>query len=69
MEVFVGGLLPLLVHGVGGGTGEGPDGGEDDKADSETCDGVEGDLLALTRLGERPRAVGTEGDPVRYRGD
>ena len=64
LEVLVGCLLPFLGHGVRRRSGEHAHRGEDGQTDTNAENGVEGDLLALTRRGKSSRTVRTKRDPV-----
>lgn len=64
LSILVGGLLPLLGHGLGLGLGEHVDDVEDTKADKGELGDLEEDLEVLALGGHRARAVGSEGDPV-----
>ena len=67
LEVLVGGLLVLLVHGGGGRAGERAHGGEDAERSEETHDCVHDDLLALIGGCRGAGPMGTKGDPVGCR--
>lgn len=67
LSVFVGGLLPLLGHGLGQGLAEEVDNVEDTERGEGELGHLEEDLPALTLGGLGTGAVGTEGDPVSYR--
>lgn len=64
LGVFVGGLLPLLGHGLGHGLAEEVDNVEDSEGSEGELGHLEEDLPALTLGGLGTGAVGTEGDPV-----
>jgi hypothetical protein len=64
LGIFVGGLLPLLGHGLGLGLGEEVDGVEQGEGDESELGDLEEDLPALTLRGLGAGAVGTEGNPV-----
>lgn len=67
LGIFVGGLLPLLGHGLGLGLAEEVDNVEDtDRGENELAH-LEEDLPALTLGGLGTGAVGTEGNPVSCR--
>jgi hypothetical protein len=64
LEVLVGSLLPLLVHGVWCGLGEHAHGAEDGQGGQEADEKVEGDLLALIGGRKGTGAVRAERNPV-----
>jgi hypothetical protein len=64
LEVCVGGLLVLPVHGGGCASGAGADTEEQNGGDDHTAHGVPEDLLALTGRSLSAGTVGTESDPV-----
>ena len=64
LEVCVGGLLVLSVHGGRCASGAGADTEEQNGGDDETTHGVPEDLLGLTGRSLSAGTVGTESDPV-----
>lgn len=65
LEVLVGLLLPLPVHGAGWWASELSDAPEREERHADTSDSVKENLLALTGRRNGAGTVGTEGDPVR----
>jgi hypothetical protein len=63
-SVFVGGLLPLLGHGLGLGLGEVVDGVEDEEGSDGKLSDLEEDLQALTLGSLSTGTVRTKGNPV-----
>jgi hypothetical protein len=63
-SVFVGGLLPLLGHGLGLGLGEIVDGVEDEDGGDGKLSDLQEDLQALTLGGLSAGTVRTKGNPV-----
>lgn len=63
-SVFVGGLLPLLGHGLGLGLGEEVDGVEESKGDEGELSHLEEDLETLALGGLGTGTVRTESNPV-----
>jgi hypothetical protein len=63
-SVFVGGLLPLLGHGLGLGLGEVVDGVEQEDGDNGKLGDLEEDLHALALGGLGTGTVRTKGNPV-----
>jgi hypothetical protein len=68
LGVFVGGLLPLLGHGLGQGLAEQVDNVEDTERGESELGHLEEDLPALTLGSLGTGTVGTESDPVSCRG-
>ena len=64
LEVCVGGLLVLSVHGGRCASGAGADTEEQNGGDDHTAHGVPEDLLGLTGRSLSAGTVGTESDPV-----
>ena len=64
LEVCVGGLLVLSVHGGRCASGAGADTEEQNGSDDETAHGVPENLLSLTGRSLSAGTVGTESDPV-----
>jgi hypothetical protein len=64
LQVLVGSLLPFLGHGLGRGTSSETDSVEGGERDTDTDQGVEEDLGALTGRGSGTGTVRAESDVV-----
>lgn len=68
LEILIRHLLVLGVHGLGRRASLRSDGEEDDEGDADADEGGPDDLEGLVGRGQGTGAMGTECDPVCWRG-